>query len=176
MANRIMAWRHNHEARFKYNRKPNSQDTIDERKLRSQFAAEKAKLEAMIRNGLGTIRSARSRLDAFPSQAQSDTALVESLAARAQAEVDLQELGVAVPTSTVTLPIPSSPPPTSRPRSPTGQGRTSRSAPHGSNLVGTPTCPSCGSRMVRRTARKGRNRGGQFWGCPRYPACRGTRN
>ena len=36
-------------------------------------------------------------------------------------------------------------------------------------------CPVCSSSMVLRTARKGRNAGNQFWGCSRYPACRGTR-
>ena len=30
--------------------------------------------------------------------------------------------------------------------------------------------------MVLRTARKGPNAGSQFWGCPRFPSCRGTRN
>lgn len=41
--------------------------------------------------------------------------------------------------------------------------------------IGEP-CPRCGSSMVRRTTRKSRNAGSQFWGCSRYPACRGTRN
>ena len=36
-------------------------------------------------------------------------------------------------------------------------------------------CPSCGSAMVRRTAKKGSNAGAQFWGCSTYPACKGTR-
>ena len=35
-------------------------------------------------------------------------------------------------------------------------------------------CPVCNSVMALRTARKGRNPGNQFWGCSRYPACRGT--
>lgn len=30
--------------------------------------------------------------------------------------------------------------------------------------------------MQLRTARRGRNAGGQFWGCQRYPVCRGTRD
>ncbi len=41
---------------------------------------------------------------------------------------------------------------------------------------GPPDCPHCGSRMQRRTARRGRNAGGDFWGCSRYPSCSGTRN
>lgn len=41
-----------------------------------------------------------------------------------------------------------------------------------------PLCPVCGSAMVKRTARKGDNAGGQFWGCSKYEprgGCRGTR-
>jgi predicted RNA-binding Zn-ribbon protein involved in translation (DUF1610 family) len=37
------------------------------------------------------------------------------------------------------------------------------------------TCPQCGSPMVLRTAKKGENAGSQFWGCSRFPGCRGTR-
>ena len=39
----------------------------------------------------------------------------------------------------------------------------------------TPPCPSCGSAMVSRTAGRGPRKGEAFWGCPRFPACRGTR-
>ena len=40
------------------------------------------------------------------------------------------------------------------------------------NPDGSPTCPAsgCGSRMVRR-----RGKYGQFWGCVKYPRCRGWR-
>ena len=33
-----------------------------------------------------------------------------------------------------------------------------------------PFCPRCGSPMVKRTSRRNT---GSFWGCPRYPACKG---
>lgn len=36
-------------------------------------------------------------------------------------------------------------------------------------------CPVCAKPMVRRTAKRGANVGGEFWGCTSYPACRGTR-
>jgi len=39
----------------------------------------------------------------------------------------------------------------------------------------SPTCPQCGKAMVLRTARRGKNAGNQFWGCPAYPDCSGTR-
>jgi len=38
------------------------------------------------------------------------------------------------------------------------------------------TCPLCGSAMERRLARKGPRKGKYFFGCSRYPMCRGTRN
>jgi hypothetical protein len=34
-----------------------------------------------------------------------------------------------------------------------------------------PKCPKCGGEMKRRTRRDG---SGEFWGCIRYPECRGT--
>lgn len=41
--------------------------------------------------------------------------------------------------------------------------------------VTTPACPSCGSAMVRRVAKRGANAGNAFWGCAQYPACKGVR-
>lgn len=37
-------------------------------------------------------------------------------------------------------------------------------------------CPVCNSAMVKRTARRGKNAGQQFWGCSKFPACKGTRS
>ncbi|MBE7537684.1 MAG: topoisomerase DNA-binding C4 zinc finger domain-containing protein [Opitutaceae bacterium] len=37
-------------------------------------------------------------------------------------------------------------------------------------------CPNCGAGMVKRTARRGSNVGHSFWGCSKYPTCRGVRN
>lgn len=36
----------------------------------------------------------------------------------------------------------------------------------------TPQCPKCGRPMVKRTARRGANAGGEFWGCSEFPRCR----
>lgn len=36
-------------------------------------------------------------------------------------------------------------------------------------------CPVCGGPMVRRQAKRGANAGTHFYGCSRYPACKGTR-
>jgi len=37
-------------------------------------------------------------------------------------------------------------------------------------------CPKCGSNMVLRTAKRGKNAGSQFWGCSAYPKCRVVQN
>ena len=37
-----------------------------------------------------------------------------------------------------------------------------------------PNCPSCGGSMVKRIAKQGANAGKMFWGCSKYPKCRGT--
>ncbi|HET7560868.1 MAG TPA: restriction endonuclease [Rhodanobacteraceae bacterium] len=41
-----------------------------------------------------------------------------------------------------------------------------------SEEAATPDCPSCGTAMVKRANRRTHD---AFWGCPKYPACRGTR-
>lgn len=38
-----------------------------------------------------------------------------------------------------------------------------------------PTCPRCGTAMIRRTAKQGSNAGAAFWGCASFPKCRGVR-
>ena len=45
---------------------------------------------------------------------------------------------------------------------------------NGNNTIES-SCPQCGSGMVKRTARKGGNAGGEFWGCSKFPICRGVR-
>lgn len=38
----------------------------------------------------------------------------------------------------------------------------------------TPECPRCGGAMLKVTAKQGRTAGTTFWGCSRYPNCRGN--
>ncbi|MCK8463615.1 topoisomerase DNA-binding C4 zinc finger domain-containing protein [Aliiroseovarius sp. S1339] len=175
MTGKLVEWRRRHESRFKYDRTANAQDVTDERALRGRFAAEKLKLESSIRNGLGTLRNAKARLDALPAKARSDSALLVALGTRAQAEQDLNILGASVPTSTVALTVTPPPQPVRQsPRAPTPN--TPPTAPRVANAGGTPDCPYCGRSMVLRRARRGKNAGNQFWGCLGYPHCKGTRN
>ena len=42
--------------------------------------------------------------------------------------------------------------------------------------IETPSCPRCQAPMVERTAKRGQHAGGEFWGCPKFPNCRGKRD
>ncbi len=37
----------------------------------------------------------------------------------------------------------------------------------------TPSCPKCTAKMVKRVSKKGPHTGKEFWGCSRFPRCRG---
>lgn len=40
--------------------------------------------------------------------------------------------------------------------------------------VDTPECPRCKKAMVKRSAKKGKNIGNEFWGCSDFPKCKGV--
>ncbi len=42
--------------------------------------------------------------------------------------------------------------------------------------IETPSCPRCQAPMVERTAKRGQHAGGEFWGCPKFPNCKGMRD
>ena len=72
---------------------------------------------------------------------------------------------------------PHSPPPAIWPTempTPTTMERTA-TVPRGNDEQRTPPCPRCDQPMLMRTARQGHTAGVAFWGCSRYPACRGNR-
>jgi restriction system protein len=55
--------------------------------------------------------------------------------------------------------------------------RNAKPSPVPATPASAPTsgCPVCGGPMVKRQAKRGANAGGYFYGCSRYPACKGTR-
>lgn len=165
MTGKLIAWRRAYEAQFRYDRTPNIQDAADERALRGHFALEKAKLECSIRDGLAALQNAKPHLDTLSSKVRSDSMLSEALAARAQAECDLKELGLPAPISSVSL---SSTSPLQSSKFPSFTIPNSASRMSSSNM---PNCPRCGSLMRLRSGRNGK-----FWGCSHYPRCKGTRN
>ncbi len=164
---KMLAWRRGHEAKFRYNPTPDASDIQAENAVRSAAASKRSELQGKIRSGAAALQTGPQLLASRAGQP--DPALTAALEARADAARDLRQLGMAVPTpAPINLAKPAAVAPSPvRPRY----------APATPSAVGSaPTCPQCGSRMVRRTARKGPRAGRQFWGCSRYPTCRGTRN
>nr|WP_245218064.1 topoisomerase DNA-binding C4 zinc finger domain-containing protein [Ruegeria sp. HKCCE3926] len=191
MSRKLLAWRRVLEADFRYNAAPNAQDATDENALKAKFSAHKGMLVAQIHNGLKTLRAAQSRVDALASTAQRDQGLLAAVARREEASQDILHLGGSVPSSNVSFSLPaigrSNPvkSPSYQPRPFTRTKPSSATIQHSPpprktapsmSKPTTPNCPACGSRMVRRTAKKGPNAGNKFWGCSRFPRCRGTRN
>jgi DNA-binding helix-hairpin-helix protein with protein kinase domain len=164
MTAKLMAWRRGHEAKFRYNSAPDPSDIQAENAARSASTARRVDLQSKIRSGLTALQSSPQRLAARAQNV--DQPLMHALGVRAKAAHNLKLLGLPVPASTP-ITIAQKPPP-AVPSVSTHTTATSSS--------GSLSCPRCGSPMLRRTARRGRHSGGQFWGCSRYPSCTGTRN
>jgi restriction system protein len=61
-------------------------------------------------------------------------------------------------------------------REASGRAKSIQASPVTQTTVGIarPRCPTCGSAMVERTAKRGASAGNRFWGCVAYPSCKGT--
>jgi DNA-binding helix-hairpin-helix protein with protein kinase domain len=165
-ADKLMDWRAMHEKRFQYNPAPLPADAQAAAKVETEFSAKASELAKRISGGQGELEQLAN---AVRQRLSSEDSFVSEVATRrAQLEVDLRFLGLLMPSpapAVYTPPKPSPPAPGSRPA---GQGA-------GTTGSGQ-SCPQCGAPMVKRMARRGRRSGSMFWGCTRYPLCRGTRN
>ena len=164
MTAKLVAWRSGHEAKFRYNPAPDASDVQAENAARSSHASKRADLQSKIRSGAAALQAGPQRLAGRAHGG--DQPLMHALGERARAARDLELLG---------LKVPASPPIMLATRSqPAAPASSIASQP--SQASGSPSCPLCSAPMRRRTARRGRGAGRQFWGCSRYPGCRGTRN
>ena len=163
-ADKLLAWRTGLERRFRYNPSPTPADAAAQAKLDADFARRASDLAKKIAGGQAELQNSASSLRA---KLQSPHPTLSNLAEqRAQIEVDLAYLGIPKPKRAIkvaTKPQPGLRSPQAKPAAPAAGRSTAQ------------TCPRCGSSMVRRVARRGRNTGNSFWGCSRYPACKGTR-
>ena len=169
MTRNLLDWRHTLELRFRYNPVRNAQDLADENRLRADFARRRGNLEAVIRDGARTLRTAKPRLDTLKVRAREDRALLGALDRWLRAERDLEILCVKVSKSDLNARE------MFRPRGVeqrSEQRSRQQAAPSNpKRFQSVPSCPQCGSVMRRRSGRYG-----TFWGCSRYPSCRGARN
>lgn len=161
-ARKLTAWRKICERNFVYNPATTREDVEAKAKIETEFATKAKTLTNRLIGGKQELAQLAKRVN--------DPALtvVPRIAAlyteKLQAEADLEFLGISKPYKYKTS--------TSPTYTPT-RTRTTSTSPSSSSV---PTCPQCGSRMVRRLAKRGRNSGNYFWGCSRFPQCRGTRS
>jgi DNA-binding helix-hairpin-helix protein with protein kinase domain len=165
MTAKMMTWRRGHEAKFRYNPAPDASDIQAENAVRSASTAKRADLQLKILSGLAALQSGPERVTVRARTA--DQPLMHALGERAKAAHNLALVGLPVPPGAPITFTQKTSPSTAHQVSPYS------AAPQ---TGGSPNCPICNSVMRRRTARRGRHAGRQFWGCSRYPSCTGTRN
>jgi DNA-binding helix-hairpin-helix protein with protein kinase domain len=157
----LLEWRKKLEARFTYDTNPNEVDRLELNAIRTKIEQKASQLRRILLAGPQNLSNVANKIRSV--SAAIDPVLNGLHAHHLQIEADLEYLGIP------------------RPATPT---RSTRSIPYSAsgsqtaspNVSGSPSCPRCGSHMVRRMAHRGRWTGHQFWGCMRYPQCRGTRN
>lgn len=161
-ADKLLDWRKKLEGKFVYKPAPNQSDVAARAKLEAEFSNRAATLARKISSGLAELDQLTSTLRA--KLQTEDRRLGDIAQRRAQADADLKYLGVSKPYKPPATLI-YTPPVTVR--TPTHTASFSK---------GGVQCPLCGSGMVRRTAKRGPRRGSHFWGCTRYPNCKGARS
>jgi hypothetical protein len=160
----LIEWRQKLEMRFVYREASNDVDRQELARLRASLDSKAASSRRKLAAGSAKLETLTRR--AAQVAALSDPALQRAQEVREQASVDLKCLGVPLPPV-----VPLSPPGL---RANTLRGSGASSGPVASANV--PACPRCATSMVRRVAKRGRNASGSFWGCSRFPVCKGTRS
>lgn len=166
-ADKLLSWRTGLERRFRYNPSPTPADAAAQARLDAEYARRASDLAKKIAGGQAELQNSAAALRA---KLQSPNSTLSNLAEqRAQIEVDLAYLDIPKPKRA----IKATATPQTGFRSPAA--KPAAAAPPAAGQSAAQTCPRCGSRMIRRIARRGRNAGNSFWGCSRFPACKGTR-
>lgn len=166
----LIQWRRKLESKFVFRPQPSQAELHEVQRIRQNLATEAGQLRAKLLKGAADLQNAVVTLQA---RAQApDPAINRAHAEREQARADLKFLQLPEP-KMIARPKPATVPPrapyhvTRKPTSP---------ASRPVSPAGGVSCPTCGGRMVKRLARRGRNAGGHFWGCAAYPRCKGTRS
>lgn len=162
----LLAWRARVESRFVFSPQPTFADQQATEQIRRTFAAEATQLRQTLLRGASDLQRGVQAVQARIKN--SDPVVNRAYADREQARIDLEALGQQLPlVPSISARVVVAPPTSKMSRS------IASSTPSGAQP--SVSCPKCGGQMVRRVARRGRNIGGAFWGCARYPSCRGTR-
>lgn len=175
LSKRLLEWRQRHEHRFVYNSADNDADRREVARIQALAEGKAAQLRATLSSGAQELELRAARLQDVARRP--DPILTKIHERIESAKRDLDYLGLAEPS--ISQP---SPPPTRRNATLSGATGSPGSTPARTSThtappptVGAPSCPRCNSSMRKRLAGRGRNAGHYFWGCSRYPNCKGTR-
>jgi len=174
-ASNIAVWVRRVETNFQFQSAYTSEDHRHIQNAQNEIITKQQGLEERLKKLVGEFRQEMVGFERWKATRDPDLLILSQKLT--QAEADLLHVGGEVP------PRPSVPPTPvpavsqfQRGAQPTNIGATISSAPPSSAQPHGVSCPQCNSRMIRRTARRGPRAGKPFWGCSRYPSCRGTRN
>lgn len=161
----LFEWRKLLERRFVYQPNETERDRQEFAKIRLASQNQLASLRQKLLIGE---RSLRDMVSKVRSNALIEDPLLNMVNTQIlQAKLDLEYLGLKLPAQqTIASTYTSS----------TSTSATTKYQQNGTATATKVSCPRCGSAMVKRLARRGRNAGNYFWGCSRYPSCKGTRN
>jgi Topoisomerase DNA binding C4 zinc finger len=182
----LLEWRQELEKKFVYDPQPNAVDQAVLGKIRGDTLQKAAHLRHELSMGAKELWKAVHACEQMRKTA--DPVLSRLDATRNQIKADFAFLGIPLPPSPPKPPRQPTPPPRAPARPSTSKRQkvvapmTVPAAPltmtvrFNTGIAGSPNCPRCSLPMVKRIARRGRRRGGKFWGCSQYPVCRGTRS
>jgi hypothetical protein len=160
-AGNLLTWRSKMEGRFVYREQPTDVDRQELAGIRGDIQSRGSQLRRLLLPGAENLTRLAMRLKA--SWEMDDPMINRLHHELEQAICNLAFIG---------HPLPDVAPVVHASNTSSTATITGSSSQRASNI----TCPRCGSGMVRRTANRGPNAGGNFWGCSRFPQCRGTRN
>lgn len=181
LSEKLLEWRKKLEGQFVYRPDVTALDRAAILQARVKAETKAGPLRAKLIAGPQNLSLLATRLRQIATS--EDAVLARAKLQRDQAKCDLDYLGIAVPH------VPTAP--TAPPAGSTAYRSTAQPAPAPASWRSPPaparpapspaastgvTCPRCGQAMVKRQARRGRNAGSYFFGCSRYPVCKGTRN
>lgn len=170
----LIAWRDAIAKRFVYQPNENEFDRQEIIKIRSAIHTSLAALRPKLSGGATNLSALAKRVQTAITIEDPMLSLVHKQ--RLQARVDLEFLGIPIPAYTPPAPAPRPVPPKYPTPSPAPTPQPSPSPKIQPPQAYIVTCPKCGSSMAKRLARRGKYAGSYFWGCTRYPSCKGTRN
>lgn len=167
MASELVNWRSSMARKFNYNPSLTQEDKDDQKKIEMEFLTKNNLLQKQILENSHKIDQLFERVKLL--QQNVDPAFQSIVDQKMQFETDMKFLEIQIPIRNQSFQnvIAGS-------TYSTGY-KTNQNTGYQGTSSATPTCPRCGSVMVSRIAKRGLRRGNSFWGCSRFPICRGTR-